>query len=66
MSLKYLKIIQNGQKNNFMLVVFLIYLVIGMLIISVMMENAPLYKDGKFHYKEWYTIFGIKVKRNKK
>lgn len=49
-----------------MLVVFLIYLVIGMLIISVMMENAPLYKDGKFIYKEWYTIFGIKVKRNKK
>jgi hypothetical protein len=29
------------------------------------MENAPLYKDGKFIYKEWFTVFGIKIKRNK-
>ena len=49
-----------------MLIVFGIYLVIGCLITAVMLENAPLYKDGKFTYKKWYTMFGIKIKRNKK
>jgi hypothetical protein len=48
-----------------MLIVFGIYLVIGCLITAVMLENAPLYKDNQFHYKEWFTIFGIKIKRNK-
>ena len=47
-------------------IVFLIYLVVGCLLVAIEMENAPLYKDGKFIYKEWYTIFGIKIKRNKK
>ena len=49
-----------------MLIAFLVYLAIGCLIISIEFENAPLYKDGKFIYKEWFTIFGIKIKRNKK
>ncbi len=38
---------------------------ISILLIIVEMENAPTYKDGKFVYKEWFTIFGIKIKRNK-
>jgi hypothetical protein len=40
-------------------------LTISILLIVVEMENAPTYKDGKFVYKEWFTIFGIKIKRNK-
>ncbi len=38
---------------------------ISILLVIIEMENAPLYKDGKFVYKEWFTIFGIKIKRNK-
>ena len=49
-----------------MLQMFLIYLVVGCLLVAIELENAPTYKDGKFIYKEWYTIFGIKIKRNKK
>jgi len=51
-----------------MLVGLVVYLVIGCLIISIEFENAPLYDEvnRKFIYKEWYTIFGIKIKRNKK
>jgi len=48
-----------------MLFVFLGLAVSGLMII-IEMENAPLYKDGKFIYKEWRTIFGIKIKRNRK
>ena len=48
-----------------MLFVFL-GLIISIVLIIIEMENAPLYKDGKFIYKEWRTIFGIKIKRNKK
>jgi hypothetical protein len=40
-------------------------LIVSMLMIIIEMENAPLFKNGKFYYKEWYTIFGIKIKRNK-
>jgi hypothetical protein len=46
-------------------IAFLIYLAVGLAVLAVCFENAPLYKDGKFHYKEWFTIFGIKIKRNK-
>ncbi len=45
-----------------MLGVFLLYLAIGIAVVAICMENAPLYKDGKFVYKEWFTIFGIKIK----
>jgi len=48
-----------------MLIAFLVYLAVGIAVIAVCMENAPLYKDDKFIYKEWFTIFGIKIKRNK-
>lgn len=48
-----------------MLIAFGIYLVVGIVVMAVMMENAPLHKDNKFIYKEWFTIFGIKIKRNK-
>lgn len=48
-----------------MLTTFIIYLFVSTIILSISFENAPLYKDGKFIYKEWYTIFGIKIKRNK-
>jgi hypothetical protein len=48
-----------------MLIAFFIYLIVGSAVLAVCFENAPLYKDGKFIYKEWYTIFGIKIKRNK-
>jgi len=47
------------------IIAFLIYLAVGLAVLAVCFENAPLYKDGKFIYKEWYTIFGIKIKRNK-
>ncbi len=40
-------------------------LAVSILLIIVEMENAPTYKDGKFVYKEWFTLFGIKIKRNK-
>jgi hypothetical protein len=46
-------------------IAFLVYLAIGSAVLAVCFENAPLYKDNKFIYKEWYTIFGIKIKRNK-
>jgi hypothetical protein len=46
-------------------IAFLIYLAVGSAVRAVCFENAPLHKDGKFIYKEWYTIFGIKIKRNK-
>jgi hypothetical protein len=46
------------------MLIFLAFWVVTLLVI-IEMENAPLYKDGKFIYKEWYTIFGIKIKRNK-
>lgn len=49
-----------------MLVGLIVYLTIGCLMIAIELENAPTYKDGKFIYKEWYTVFGIKIKRNKK
>jgi len=49
-----------------MLTAFIIYLFVAAFILFISFENAPLLKDGKFHYKEWYTIFGIKIKRNKK
>jgi len=54
--------------GNNMIIIFLAYLMIGCLIISVQLENAPMYDEinDKFIYKEWYTIFGIKIKRNKK
>ena len=48
-----------------MLTTFIIYLFVSTIILSISFENAPLLKDGKLHYKEWYTIFGIKIKRNK-
>jgi len=53
--------------NNIM-IIFLAYLMIGCLVINVELENAPTYDEAndKFIYKEWYTIFGIKIKRNKK
>jgi hypothetical protein len=38
---------------------------ISTVLIIIEMENAPTYKDGKFVYKEWFTMFGIKIKRNK-
>jgi len=41
-------------------------LIVSILMVIIEMENAPLYKNGKFIYKEWFTIFGIKIKRNKK
>jgi len=47
------------------MIVFLAFAIVTLLVI-IEMENAPLYKDGKFIYKEWYTIFGIKIKKNKK
>ena len=45
----------------------LMFLAFGIitLLVKIEMENAPLYNDGKFIYKEWFTIFGIKIKRNK-
>ena len=46
------------------MLIFLAFLVVTSLVI-IEMENAPLFKNGKFYYKEWYTIFGIKIKRNK-
>ena len=46
------------------MLIFLAFVIVTLLVI-IEMENAPLYKDGKFIYKEWYTIFGIKIKRNK-
>ena len=46
------------------MLIFLAFAIVTLLVI-IEMENAPLYKDGKFIYKEWYTIFGIKIKRNK-
>jgi hypothetical protein len=46
------------------MLIFLAFATVTLLVI-IEMENAPLYKDGKFIYKEWYTIFGIKIKRNK-
>jgi len=49
-----------------MLTAFIIYLFVAAFILFISFENAPLLKNGKFHYKEWYTIFGIKIKRNKK
>jgi hypothetical protein len=48
-----------------MLDMFLLGLFISIIVLAICMENAPLYKDGKFIYKEWYTVFGIKIKRNK-
>ena len=48
-----------------MLTTFIIYLFVSAVVLSISFENAPLLKDGKFYYKEWYTIFGIKIKRNK-
>jgi len=53
--------------NNIM-IIFLAYLMIGCLVINVELENAPTYDEAndKFIYKEWYTLFGIKIKRNKK
>lgn len=54
--------------GNDIIVAFIVYLMIGCLIISIELENAPKYDEinDKFIYKEWYTIFGIKIKRNKK
>jgi hypothetical protein len=51
-----------------MIIIFFAYMMIGCLVICVELENAPTYDEvnDKFIYKEWYTIFGIKIKRNKK
>jgi hypothetical protein len=54
--------------GNNMIVIFMVYLIIGCIVISIQLENVPIYDEvnDKFIYKEWYTIFGIKIKRNKK
>jgi len=51
-----------------MIIIFFAYMMIGCLVICVELENAPTYDEvnDKFIYQEWYTIFGIKIKRNKK
>ena len=56
------------MNGNNIIIAFMIYLIVGCLVISVELENAPLYDEAndKFIYKEWYTVFGIKIKRNKK
>lgn len=35
--------------------------------IAINVENAPLYDEDKdkFNYKKYFTIFGIKIKKNK-
>ena len=54
--------------GNDFLIALIAYLGIGCIVVAIQLENAPSYdeENGKFIYKEWYTIFGIKIKRNKK